>query len=214
MGALGFRQDRLRRRTGGLLLAGSLLLGGCESSEREAAGSDPGQVCTHYPSWQSSEYVLPYPVGSAYRVSQGNCTSGSHQGLLRYAYDWEMPIGSPVTAMRDGLVVFLREEYRDGDFERWHSNLVQIRHPDGTYAVYEHLTYQGVAVEVGQWVRQGQLLGWSGNTGYTLGLPHLHVDLAPCTFWGDCGSLPFTFRNTDPNPLGLEEGRVYPAYAY
>ncbi len=119
-----------------------------------------------------------------------------------------------MTAIHSGTVVFVREEYRDGDSERWHSNLVQVLHRDGTYAVYEHLTYQGVVVEVGQWVQQGELLGWSGNTGYTLGLPHLHLDLAPCPFWGDCGTLPLAFRNTDPHPRGLEPGRIYPAYPY
>ncbi len=183
---------------------------GCGGGDGPTA-PDNKELCAGYSPWESSQYVLPYPVGEAHIVSQANCTAFSHSGLLRYAYDFEMPIGSSVAAVRDGVVTFVREQYADGDFERLHSNLVQIQHFDGTYSVYEHLTRQGALVAVGEPVRQGQLIGLSGNTGLTAGLPHLHLDVAPCFSWERCGTLPVTFRNTDANPAGLTAGRVYPA---
>ena len=141
------------------------------------------------------------------------CSGFSHSGLLRYAYDFEMPIGTLVSAVAAGQVTFVRQEFPDGDFDRLHSNLVQIQHDDGTYAVYEHLTQNGALVVVGERVEQGTPIGLSGNTGFTDGLPHLHLDIAPCFSWEVCGTLATTFRNTDPNPNGLLFGRFYPALA-
>ncbi len=184
---------------------------GCGSSSGPTAPGNP-DLCAGYPAWESSVYVLPYPVGSSYIVAQANCSGFSHSGLLRYAYDFAMPIGTSVTAARAGVVTFVREEFPDGDFERFHSNLVQVQHDDGSYAVYEHLTQQGALVAVGDVVVQGQEIGLSGNTGFTLGLPQLHLDIAPCFSWEQCGTLAVTFRNTDANPTGLEVGRAYGAF--
>ncbi len=169
--------------------------------------------CGVYPDWQNSAYILPYPVGGSYRVSQANCTDYSHSGLLSYAFDFEMPIGTSVAAARGGVVVHVIEEFLDGDDEWYHSNLVRIGHGDGSYALYAHLTRNGALVEIGQSVVAGEIIALSGNTGYTLDLPHLHFQVAPCSFYENCGTLPVTFRNTAPNPQGLLYGLYYTAYA-
>ncbi|MEZ5331287.1 MAG: hypothetical protein R2991_04375 [Thermoanaerobaculia bacterium] len=39
-------------------------------------------------------------------------------------------------------------------------------------------------------------------------MPHLHFHLEEC---GSCVTLPVTFRNTTPNPVGLQHGIAYPA---
>lgn len=188
----------------------ALLLAACDSG----GPSEPSDAksCGLYPAWQSSPFRLPYPVGSSFLVTQGNCSSFSHQGTLQFAYDFDMPIGTLVTAARAGTVVFVEESYLDGDPEFWHSNVVQIAHDDGTTATYAHLTADGALVEVGDSVRTGQPIARSGNTGFTLGQPHLHFDVAPCPTWWTCGTLPSTFSNTDPNPNGLFAGASYPAY--
>jgi hypothetical protein len=69
--------------------------------------------CYGYPAWEASAYVLPYPAGQSYPVWQGNCTLGGHHGVYRYSYDFLMPIGSAVTAAREGVVVEIREGYPD-----------------------------------------------------------------------------------------------------
>ncbi len=186
---------------------------GCASDSRSPTQPATVGNCGVYPDWQRSPYVLPYPVGTSYRISQANCTNYSHSGLLRYAFDFEMPIGTSVAAARPGVVVYVIEGFSDGDDEWYHSNLVRIDHGDGSYALYAHLTQNGALVEVGDSVAAGEIIALSGNTGYTLGLAHLHFQVAPCSFYENCGTLPVTFRNTAPNPQGLLYGSYYTAYA-
>jgi murein DD-endopeptidase MepM/ murein hydrolase activator NlpD len=53
------------------------------------------------------------------------------------------------------------------------ANTVAIAHDDGTVAEYAHLSSGPAFVTVGQRVQAGDLLGHSGNSGYSSG-PHLH----------------------------------------
>ena len=171
-------------------------------------------ACGPFPDWQSSLYVLPYPVGSTHYVNQSNCTNGGHQGPYKYSYDFVMPIGTKVTAARAGVVADVRANFRDGQHGLREANWVKIRHEDSTIAAYSHLTENGALVKTGDRVVAGQLIGLSGNTGNTGGLPHLHFHLCPCSEPVDCGTLPVTFRNAGPNPDGLEGKRHYLALPY
>jgi len=171
-------------------------------------------ACGPFPDSQTSPYVLPYPVGSSYYLSQASCSTGGHKGPYKYAYDFVMPIGTTVTAARAGVVAEIRMKFRDGQPGEGESNWVKIRHADGTIAAYSHLTEHGALVKIGDRVVAGQPIGLSGNTGNTGGLPHLHFHLCPCSEPVDCGTLPVTFRNTDPNPEGLEAKRNYLAHPY
>ena len=170
-------------------------------------------ACGPFPDWESALYVLPYPVGSSYHVSQPNC-SGGHRGPFKNAYDFVMPIGTTVTAARAGVVADVRMKFRDGQHGKDESNWVKIRHPDGSFAHYGHLTQRGALVKLGDEVVAGQPIALSGNTGNTGGLPHLHFHLCPCMDVVRCGTLPVTFRNTDPNPDGLQANRNYLALPY
>lgn len=125
-----------------------------------------------------------------------------------------MPIGTTVTAARAGVVAEIRTNFRDGQHGEGESNWVKVRHADGTIAAYVHLTEHGALVKSGDAVLAGQTLGLSGNSGNTGGLPHLHFHLGPCTEPAACGTLPVTFRNTDPNPGGLDGKRDYLARPY
>lgn len=157
--------------------------------------------------------MLPYPVGTAYRVLQGNCSGLSHSGVYQYGYDFDMPIGTLVTAARAGGVVVSRFGFDDTQIRDGQQNFVMVRHADGMITGYSHLTNRTV-VRVGDAVRAGDPVGFSGNTGTTSGIPHLHFSLSSCLVPNDCGTLPLTFRNTDANPNGLEAGRTYAALPY
>ena len=192
-----------------------LSVAACDHSRPTEPRAEP-DVCGPFGPWQSSPYVLPYPVGTAYVVSQANCSGFGHSGFWSNGYDFLMPIGTTVTAARSGVVVHSLGGAEDGDRSR--TNLVTIEHEDGTVALYSHLTRNGNLVEVGQLVAAGAPVGRSGDTGNTGGVPHLHFSVHPCSnlpglegTGGDCASISVNFRNTDPNPQGLEAGRTYAA---
>jgi murein DD-endopeptidase MepM/ murein hydrolase activator NlpD len=55
-------------------------------------------------------------------------------------------------------------------------NYVRITHSDGTYAYYLHLKYGGVYPNTNTFVERGQIIGLSGNSGYSCGA-HLHFNV-------------------------------------
>lgn len=166
-----------------------------------------------YDYWKTSDYVLPYPVGANYFINLTHC-SGSYHGVGRpdqYAIDFAMGIGTPISAARAGVVVFVEESGLDGEFP---NNIIVIEHGDGTYAQYMHLTYNGALVKTGDNIQIGQALGFSGSTGLA-GYPHLHFVATRRGSWNyPYTSFPTTFKNTSPNEFSLESGMNYTALPY
>jgi murein DD-endopeptidase MepM/ murein hydrolase activator NlpD len=125
-------------------------------------------------------YRLPFASGSNVRVSQGYNGGLSHTGLSAYAVDFSVAIGTPVYAAREGEVVGV-EVSNDlgGPYPQFrpYMNYVNIRHSDGTLGNYYHLKQGGSAVKIGDTVKKGQLIAYSGNTGYTTA-PHLHFSVS------------------------------------
>jgi murein DD-endopeptidase MepM/ murein hydrolase activator NlpD len=119
-------------------------------------------------------YQLPFEPGKKRLIVQGYFGAFSHKE--RAALDFKMPKGSKVLAAREGVVIRLREEGDKGGLKseyRQFGNFVVIQHADNSRSGYWHLQKEGVLVTVGDTVKQGQQIGWSGNTGYTA-FPHLH----------------------------------------
>jgi murein DD-endopeptidase MepM/ murein hydrolase activator NlpD len=181
-------------------------------------GGDGRETCEGFTDFGTSPYVLPYEVGSSHLVVQGNCSppGNGHRGPDRYGYDFSMAIGTRVLAAREGTAIEVESSHFDGQVAATGlDNYLVVRHADGTVALYGHFTHEGVAVKVGDAVAQGQPVGFSGNTGNTANVPHLHFSVQICdpVTGGSaaCHSAPNTFRNTDPNPAGLEVGRSYTA---
>lgn len=156
---------------------------------------------THDPDYQ---YMLPYPAGKAYKLIQGYHGRHSHNTpSSEYAYDFKMPEGSMVTAVRGGAVGYVKDDSKKGGSHKkfmGRGNFIMICHDDGTLAVYAHLKYKSALVNIGEHVFAGEVIGFSGNTGYTTG-PHLHFAVLA----GD-RSIPIRFRNL---PDTLIEGRFY-----
>jgi len=142
-------------------------------------------------------YKLPYKEGKSYRLVQGFDGTFSHSREYRYAIDFEMPVGTPVYAAREGIVVQKEEHYSGGGDSEYfvnRANFVIIRHDDGTLGEYAHLKTGGVIVNVGDKVRRGQHIAYSGNTGYSSG-PHLHFMVSKVLNKRKFTSLPFKFRS-------------------
>ncbi|HEX2249419.1 MAG TPA: M23 family metallopeptidase [Gemmatimonadales bacterium] len=201
-------------------------LASCASAQsddrKQAADANQAKLndCSLYPSQHSSPYVLPYEAGTEHLVWRGreHFVRGNG-GVGLYAYDFEMPVGTKLLAVRSGEVVALREEFRDGNGEDLKENFLMIKHEDGSVARYMHLTHNGVLVKKGDRVKVGQVVALSGNTGDTGGGAHLHFDVQQCgpnmpPHYNQlpCGqTLPITFRNTRPHRCGLVSNERYRA---
>jgi murein DD-endopeptidase MepM/ murein hydrolase activator NlpD len=188
----------------------------CARLLAEVEGEWNNLVCAESASFTEpaeSPYTLPYPVGSAYRVAQSYCHAfGGHH--RRYAYDFAMPIGDPVVAVRDGVVRQVQDSSPDGEPIPGGANRVYVEHDDGSVAFYSHLQQGSVVVEPGERVETGQLLAASGNSGITGGVPHLHLEIYRDRELRHRNTVPVNFRNAD-GPLdergGLVAGAIYRA---
>jgi murein DD-endopeptidase MepM/ murein hydrolase activator NlpD len=183
-------------------------------SESGYAASLSGAGCpgADYPDWKTSNYVLPYPVGKTYKVDLSNCSSSYHAAGYpdQFAYDFNMAIGTLITASREGTVVAIVESGTDYTGT---NNYVAVDHGDNTYAIYMHLTKDGAAVQVGDKVEKGDTIGYSGATGLA-GYPHLHLVVTKNSYTWPYVSIPFNFRNTNPNERGLKSYTRYKANSY
>jgi len=184
--------------------------------------NQPPIDCAIYPAQKTSLYILPFEVGKSFEVwrtiehyARGN------GGVGLYAIDFAMPIGTRVIASREGEVVAARGEFYDNNGEDLKENFVFIRHADGTVARYFHLTHDGALVKVGDKIKQGQLIGLSGNTGQSTGA-HLHFDVQTCGpnlppnyNQYSCGqTVPITFRNMEEYACNLVSGKTYKAFEF
>lgn len=125
------------------------------------------------------EVHLPFPAGATVGVSQGNHGAFSHSGTATYAVDFPVPEGTPVAAARAGRVLELREDSDSGcalPACASAANYLVVDHGDGTFGMYWHLQRDGALVAVGDLVGAGQVIGRSGNTGFSTG-PHLHFQV-------------------------------------
>lgn len=157
------------------------------------------------------EYAYPLQT-SELRIEQGWGGGYSHHDAQsRHAVDFAAGIGTPVIAARTGTVMEVEADFAraglDAETFAGRANFVRIVHDDGTMALYAHLDVDGVLVRVGQRVRKGEAIGFSGNTGFTAG-PHLHftvqanrgmrLESIPFRMFGPQGILRFTAPKPDP----------------
>ena len=143
-------------------------------------------------------YRLPYADEQSYAVIQTWGSPLSHTGPEHYTIDFGMPVGTPVHAARDGVVVALEQSNErgcwSGDCVRL-ANYVAVRHSDGSIGEYLHLSKDGVLVGVGEKVKRGQQIALSGNTGYS-NAPHLHFGVYVPTSDGHRRSIDIRFESS------------------
>ena len=89
-----------------------------------------------------------------------------HQGV-----DIAAPIGTPVVASKTGVV----KHHWISTSATGYGTRVLLVHPDGMHTLYAHLLPR-LQLTVGQTVAQGDVVGLSGNTGFSTG-PHLHFEI-------------------------------------
>ena len=109
-----------------------------------------------------SGYTLTSPFGNRLHPVLGYYRM--HNGI-----DMACATGTPIYATRAGTVT--RASYQAGGA----GNYVSINHGDGFASIYMHMTHY--VVSAGQYVAQGQLIGYVGSTGISTG-PHLHFGIS------------------------------------
>ncbi|WP_330333806.1 transglycosylase family protein [Streptomyces sp. NBC_00536] len=119
-------------------------------------------------------------LGTAYHVAGSSWSSGYHTGV-----DFPVATGTSVKAVAPGEVV-------SAGWAGAYGYQVVIRHTDGRYSQYAHLSALGV--KAGQQVSGGARIGRSGSTGNTTG-PHLHFEIRTGPGYG-----------TDIDPLAYLRG--------
>jgi murein DD-endopeptidase MepM/ murein hydrolase activator NlpD len=93
-----------------------------------------------------------------------------YNGKGHTGVDFRASIGTPVKAALIGTVIGISNtDLVPGCYS--YGQWIMIKHPNGLSTLYAHLSVE--SVQVGQAVTTGQIIGYSGNTGYTTG-PHLH----------------------------------------
>ena len=147
---------------------------------------------------EDSSYVyrLPFKTGKAHLVVQGYFSRLSHKN--RIAIDFKMKKGTKILAARDGVVLRLKEDGSKGGWNRKYlrdGNNIVIQHSDNTRSGYWHLQKNGVLVNTGDSVKQGQVIAISGNTGYTI-FPHLHFLVWEFTDKGQWKQIPGRFQTS------------------
>ena len=115
-----------------------------------------------------------HPLGDGLLVRHGYATENTwyNPGWLHTGEDWYLPDGETggmgVYAAAAGEVVFAGSEYP--------GLVVIIQHSDGLYSMYGHLDY-ALAVEAGQSVERGQVLGSILTRTDGLAPSHLHFEM-------------------------------------
>lgn len=94
--------------------------------------------------------------------------------ILRYSkmhtgVDWANKIGTPILAAGNGTIVMAG--WKSGYGQR-----IEIQHANGYVTSYSHQSRFAAGSVVGAKVRQGQVIGYVGNTGLSTG-PHLHYEV-------------------------------------
>lgn len=136
-------------------------IGDIEDKLREQYGS------TTVPSSRPGVFIKPIEGGKmtqaygATKFAQKAYKTKFHNGV-----DFAVPIGTPVLAAEDGVVLMAGNNGRVQ-----YGKYIVIKHSNGLATLYGHLSRHAVAT--GSAVKRGDIIGYSGNTGYSTGA-HLH----------------------------------------
>lgn len=97
--------------------------------------------------------------------------SSLYRGKPHNGLDVGAPVGTPIFAADDGVVMRVDNNDKSTWSKYQYGKYVMIKHNNNLATIYAHLSRQ--VVSAGTEVQRGDIIGYSGNTGYATG-PHLH----------------------------------------
>ena len=98
-----------------------------------------------------------------------------HKWRMHDGLDFVNKIGTPIHSVADGKIVYK-------GWIRGYGRAVEIKHKDGYMTLYAHLHAWPRGLRSGEWVKQGQIIGFLGNSGLSTG-PHLHFGVMHYGKW-------------------------------
>jgi murein DD-endopeptidase MepM/ murein hydrolase activator NlpD len=110
-----------------------------------------------------------------------------------YGVDFAAALGTPIKAAGDGIIE--KRESRGG-----YGNMIQIRHNATYKTLYAHMLRFAKDLKVGSRVKQGQVIGYVGQTGLASG-PHLHYEFHA----NNKAVNPITVKLPTANPIAAQE---------
>jgi murein DD-endopeptidase MepM/ murein hydrolase activator NlpD len=102
------------------------------------------------------------------KPADGLVTRGFNKEISHYGIDFSMPVGSVVRASASGIVIFADYTINDG-------YKIILSHSKGYITIYKHLSQ--ILKKERDYVKQGDIIGLSGNTGKLITGPHLHFEI-------------------------------------
>lgn len=124
-----------------------------------------------------NKYKLPIDKNKIIRIDKNK--SLTHK-IYKNSIDFVCPVGTPIKAAADGIVIDVKIASSKGGYSRHfekYENFIEIRHKNDEYSYYGHIKKGGALVKIGDKVKVGQIIGFSGKTGWMANLsnePHLH----------------------------------------
>ncbi|WP_257280217.1 MULTISPECIES: OapA family protein [unclassified Endozoicomonas] len=115
--------------------------------------------------------------------------------------DYAAPTGTPIKAAGDGKIQFI-------GWQNGFGNVVFIQHPHNIVTVYAHQSRVNKRFKTGSQVKQGQTIGYVGQTGWATG-PHLHYEFRV----NGVHRNPVTVKLPDASPIPKSERARFMAFA-
>ncbi len=116
----------------------------------------------------AGQFIVPTPQCRNSRFGVTRYHNGKPTGSYHRGLDLRSPMGTPVKATAPGIV-------RISQMYRLHGGTIGIDHGQGVTSLYLHMSK--LAVGEGTQVRQGDIVGFVGATGFATG-PHLHWQIS------------------------------------
>jgi murein DD-endopeptidase MepM/ murein hydrolase activator NlpD len=137
----------------------------------ELIAKDPVLTATGHLLWPIPHAAISQGFGPTPYVFEAAYAGFPH---FHTGIDLAMPLGTPVFAAADGVVVLARPMTDTAGMLVGYGNYVIIQHDTGLKTLYGHLLTVGV--KEGDLVHRGQLIGLVGSTGNSTG-PHTHFEV-------------------------------------
>jgi len=123
-----------------------------------------------------------------------------HRWLMHDGIDYVNKVGTPIHSVADGKIIYK-------GWIRGYGRVVKIKHKDGYITLYAHLHRWPMGIYVGKWIKQGQIIGYLGNSGLSTG-PHLHFGVLHYGRWIN----PIKIRNSAKITLWGKARKQYLSY--